>query len=99
MDALALVVWTVTFLSATVAFFCGALIVVLRVRRRRAAGTRWAISPPSYIRAANIIGIIGALVALRLVGYFASLGLRTLAWLKVKQPRYREGERGWEPKR
>jgi bifunctional non-homologous end joining protein LigD len=23
---------------------------------------------------------------------------RTLAWLKVKQPRYREGERGWEPK-
>ena len=24
---------------------------------------------------------------------------RTLSWLKVKQPRYREGERGWEPKR
>jgi ATP-dependent DNA ligase len=24
---------------------------------------------------------------------------RTLAWLKVKVPRYREGERGWEPKR
>jgi len=24
---------------------------------------------------------------------------RTLAWLKVKQPHYREGERGWEPKR
>ena len=23
---------------------------------------------------------------------------RTVAWLKVKQPRYREGERGWEPK-
>ena len=23
---------------------------------------------------------------------------RTLAWLKVKQPKYREGERGWEPK-
>jgi bifunctional non-homologous end joining protein LigD len=23
----------------------------------------------------------------------------TLAWLKVKQPHYREGERGWEPKR
>jgi len=23
---------------------------------------------------------------------------RTLAWLKVKQPHYREGERGWEPK-
>ena len=23
---------------------------------------------------------------------------RTLAWLKVKVPRYREGERGWEPK-
>jgi ATP-dependent DNA ligase len=22
---------------------------------------------------------------------------RTLAWLKVKQPHYREGERGWEP--
>ena len=26
-------------------------------------------------------------------------GGRTLAWLKVKQPHYREGERGWEPKR
>ncbi len=26
-------------------------------------------------------------------------GGRTLAWLKVKQPCYREGERGWEPKR
>ena len=24
---------------------------------------------------------------------------RTVAWLKVKQPHYREGERGWEPKR
>lgn len=23
---------------------------------------------------------------------------RTLAWLKVKVPKYREGERGWEPK-
>jgi ATP-dependent DNA ligase len=23
---------------------------------------------------------------------------RTLKWLKVKQPHYREGERGWEPK-
>ena len=22
---------------------------------------------------------------------------RTLSWLKVKQPHYREGERGWEP--
>jgi len=22
---------------------------------------------------------------------------RTLSWLKVKQPRYREGKRGWEP--
>jgi bifunctional non-homologous end joining protein LigD len=26
------------------------------------------------------------------------VGGRTLKWLKVKQPRYREGERGWEPK-
>ena len=26
-------------------------------------------------------------------------GGRTLAWLKVKVPNYREGERGWEPKR
>ena len=26
-------------------------------------------------------------------------GGRTLAWLKVKQPNYREGERGWESKR
>src|SRR5262249_15637152 len=25
-------------------------------------------------------------------------GGRTLAWLKVKVPRYREGERGWEAK-
>jgi ATP-dependent DNA ligase len=24
---------------------------------------------------------------------------RTLAWLKVKVPHYREGERGWESKR
>ena len=24
---------------------------------------------------------------------------RTLKWLKVKQPKYRECERGWEPKR
>jgi ATP-dependent DNA ligase len=24
---------------------------------------------------------------------------RTLSWVKVKVPRYREGERGWEPKR
>jgi len=23
---------------------------------------------------------------------------RTLAWLKVNVPHYREGERGWEPK-
>jgi bifunctional non-homologous end joining protein LigD len=27
------------------------------------------------------------------------IGGRTLKWLKVKQPKYREGERGWEPKR
>lgn len=26
-------------------------------------------------------------------------GGRTLKWLKVKQPHYREGERGWELKR
>jgi ATP-dependent DNA ligase len=26
------------------------------------------------------------------------LGGRTLKWLKVKQPDYREGERGWEPR-
>ena len=25
-------------------------------------------------------------------------GGRTLAWVKVKVPNYREGERGWEPK-
>jgi hypothetical protein len=29
----------------------------------------------------------------------ASLGGRTLAWLTVKQPHYREGECGWEPKK
>lgn len=27
------------------------------------------------------------------------VGGRTLKWLKVKQPKYREGERGWDPKR
>jgi bifunctional non-homologous end joining protein LigD len=27
------------------------------------------------------------------------VGGRTLKWLKVKQPRYRERERGWEPKK
>jgi bifunctional non-homologous end joining protein LigD len=27
------------------------------------------------------------------------VGGRTLRWLKVKQQKYREGERGWEPKR
>ena len=26
------------------------------------------------------------------------VGGRTLRWLKVKQPHYREGERGWEAK-
>ena len=26
------------------------------------------------------------------------VGGRTLKWLKVKQPHYREGARGWEPK-
>jgi len=26
-------------------------------------------------------------------------GGRTLLWLKVRQPNYREGERGWDPKR
>jgi hypothetical protein len=25
------------------------------------------------------------------------VGGRTVKWLKVKQPHYREGERGWEP--
>jgi ATP-dependent DNA ligase len=27
------------------------------------------------------------------------LGGRTLQWLKVKQPKYREGESGWKPNR
>jgi bifunctional non-homologous end joining protein LigD len=27
------------------------------------------------------------------------VGGRTLKWLKIKQAHYREGERGWEPKR
>jgi bifunctional non-homologous end joining protein LigD len=27
------------------------------------------------------------------------VGGRTLKWLKVKQPKYREGERGWEPQK
>lgn len=29
----------------------------------------------------------------------AYVGGRTLKWLKVKQARYREGERGWQPRR
>ena len=27
------------------------------------------------------------------------VGGRTLKWLKVKVPQYREGERGWEPRK
>ena len=27
------------------------------------------------------------------------VGGRTLKWFKVKQAKYREGERGWEPKK
>jgi ATP-dependent DNA ligase len=27
------------------------------------------------------------------------IGGRMLKWLKVKQPKYQEGERGWEPSR
>ena len=27
------------------------------------------------------------------------VGGRTLKWLKVKQPHYRAGERGWQPNR
>jgi len=40
---------------------------------------------------------VPALEAWRL-GEGPALAARTLAWLKVKVPRYREGERGWEPK-
>jgi hypothetical protein len=32
------------------------------------------------------------------IGCGARHGRQTLAWLKVKVPRYREGERGWEAK-
>ena len=32
-----------------------------------------------------------------LVSRFAYVPGRTLKWLKGKQPKYREGERGWEP--
>ena len=77
MDALALVVCTVIFVSATVMFFCGALIVELRVRRHRCAATRWALQqarleseailPRPYIRAAVLpilvaVAIGGAIV-------------------------------------
>ena len=72
MAALALVVCTVFFVSATVMFFCGALIVELRVRRYRWAATRWAlqqarreseaIPPPSYIRAAVLPMLVGVIV-------------------------------------
>jgi cytochrome c-type biogenesis protein CcmH/NrfF len=67
MDALALVVWTVTF--PTVMFFCGALIVMLRMRRRRAAAVRWAlqqagreleaIPPRSHIRVGAVPMLVG----------------------------------------
>jgi hypothetical protein len=70
--ALALVVCTVFFVSATVMFFCGALIVELRVRRYRWAATRWAlqqarreseaIPPPSYIRAAVLPMLVGVAI-------------------------------------
>jgi hypothetical protein len=72
MDALALVVCIVIFVSATVMFFCGALIVVLRVRRHRWAATRWAlqqarresegIPPRSYIRAAVLPMLVGVAI-------------------------------------
>jgi hypothetical protein len=72
MDALALVVCTVIFVSATVMFFCGALFVALRVRRHRWAATRWAlqqarreseaIPPRSYIRAAVLPMLVGVAI-------------------------------------
>jgi hypothetical protein len=85
MDALALVVCIVIFVSATVIFFCGALIVVLRVRRHRWAATRWAlqqarreseaIPPRSYLRAAVLpvlVGVaIGGVIVLSMYLYVA----------------------------
>ena len=72
MDALALVVCIVIFVNATVMFFCGALIVVLRVRRHRCAATRWAIQqarreseaipPRSYIRSAVLPLLVGVAI-------------------------------------
>ena len=72
MAALALVVCTVIFVTATVMFFCGTLIVELRVRRHRCAATRWAlqqarlesetIPPRPYIRAAVLPMLVGVAI-------------------------------------
>jgi len=72
MDALALVVCTISFVSATVMFFCGALLVALRVRRHRWAAARWAlpqarreseaIPPRSYILAAVLPMLVGVAI-------------------------------------
>jgi hypothetical protein len=35
---------------------------------------------------------------LSIAGVLIFVAGRTVKWLKVKQPKYREGERGWEPK-
>ena len=85
MAALALVVCIVIFVSTTVLFFCGALIVVLRVRGHRWAATRWAlqqarreseaIPPRSYIRAVvlpMLVGVtIGGVIVLSMYLYVA----------------------------
>ena len=72
MAALALVVCIVIFVSATGLFFCGALIVVLRVRGHRWAATRWALQqarleseailPRPYIRAAVLPMLVGFMI-------------------------------------
>jgi len=72
MDALALVVCTISFVSATVMFFCGAPFVALRVRRHRWAATRRAlqqarreseaIPPRSYILAAVLPMLVGVAI-------------------------------------
>jgi len=72
MDALALVVCAVTFVSATMMLFCGAPFVALRVRRHRWAAARWAlpqarreseaIPPRSYIRAVVLPMLVGVTI-------------------------------------
>jgi bifunctional non-homologous end joining protein LigD len=62
--------------------------LVLPARRLADEGmTAW-----TQVRARGYEGLVGKDASPYVEG-------RALSWLKVKQPHYREGERGWEPKK